>query len=111
MVKNMTSLKLLKSISGFTLLLITCFSSYANETAETYTEVEEISIPLSAETIKKNSVGPKRGTSMNSVKQTYGEPIKVHPAKGKPPITRWDYPTFSAYFESKSIIHTVSRSN
>ncbi|WP_353348030.1 hypothetical protein [Oceaniserpentilla sp. 4NH20-0058] len=109
----MKSLQLHKSITAFTLLLCACISSYANENeiVETHTEIEEISIPLSAKNIKQNSIGPTRGTSMNTVKQTYGEPIKVHPAKGKPPITRWDYPTFSAFFESKSLIHTVNRSN
>jgi hypothetical protein len=78
---------------------------------EKETTVNDIFIPLSGSDIHKNTVGPKRGTSMKQVETKFGKAIKIHPAKGKPPIIRWDYPKFSVYFESSSVIHTVSRSN
>lgn len=89
--------------------IVTCSTAQAEETR--ITEVEEINIPLSGDTIKANTKGPIRGTSMKTVEAKYGKPLKIHPTKGKPPITRWDYPEFSVYFESNSVIHTVSRSN
>jgi len=84
-----------------------------SETTETEVQVEEILIPLTGEAVKAKQNGPVpvRGMSMNSVKEQYGEAKKIHPKKGTPPITRWDYPNFSVYFESKSVIHTVIRSN
>ena len=91
---------------------LTVFASAVTETmVENEAKVTEVLIPLSSSQIKQNISGPKRGTSMNTVQSTYGDAIKIHPAKGKPPITRWDYPEFSVYFESNSVIHTVSRSN
>jgi hypothetical protein len=52
---------------------------------------------------------PKSGTSMDSVEQSYGAPSEKHGAVGNPPITRWDYPGFSVYFENDRVIHSVAR--
>lgn len=93
------------------LLLAMSFKTLADVPTETQTQIEEIIIPLSSKNIKANQNVPVRGTFMQSVKQKYGEPQKIHPTKGQPPITRWDYPTFSVYFESSSVIHTVNRAN
>lgn len=102
--------------SCFTLILaFACSVTYAQNMDSTIkqetSQASEVVIPLSGQEIKKNLVGPKRGTSMKQVEAKYGKALKVHPTKGKPPITRWDYAEFSVYFESKSVIHTVSRSN
>lgn len=112
---------IMKSLTQFTyvclslIFVFACTSSYAstpsNTLIEKETKVTEMLIPLSGSEIKKNTAGPKRGMSMKQVENQYGKAIKVHPATGKPPITRWDYPTFSVYFESNSVIHSVSRSN
>lgn len=53
------------------------------------------------------SAVPKRGTSMNQVASQYGAPEAKHAAVGKPPITRWDYPGFSVYFEYTHVIDSV----
>jgi len=90
-------------------LLALPFKGLTQNMQETQTEVEEILIPLSGDEIKAKKVGPVRGMSMNSVKAKFGEPQKVHQAKGKPPITRWDYPEFIVVFESNSVIHTINR--
>jgi hypothetical protein len=52
---------------------------------------------------------PKAGTTMTAVESTYGEPAQRHAAVGEPPITRWDYPGFSVYFEGDRVIHAVVR--
>jgi len=54
---------------------------------------------------------PKSGMSMTAVESTYGAPAERRPAVGEPPITRWDYPQFSVYFEHDRVIHAVARRN
>jgi len=50
---------------------------------------------------------PSRGMSMKGVEAKYGAPRERHPAVGKPPITRWDYPSFTVFFENEYVIHAV----
>lgn len=50
---------------------------------------------------------PTRGMRMAQVEQRFGAPITRHAAVGKPPITRWDYPRYSVFFEYHIVIHTV----
>jgi hypothetical protein len=52
---------------------------------------------------------PKSGMSMTAVESTYGNPAQRRAAVGEPPITRWDYPEFSVYFEHDRVIHAVAR--
>lgn len=52
---------------------------------------------------------PTNGQTMAKVEATYGEPTEKHAAVGDPPITRWDYPNFSVYFEYQLVIHAVAR--
>ena len=52
---------------------------------------------------------PKSGMSMTAVESAYGSPSQRRPAVGDPPITRWDYPAFSVYFEYDRVIHAVAR--
>ena len=52
---------------------------------------------------------PKAGMSMSRVEAAYGAPSQRHSAVGEPPITRWDYPGFSVYFEHDLVIHAVAR--
>jgi hypothetical protein len=51
---------------------------------------------------------PQRGASMKSVESQFGAPATRHPAVGKPPITRWDYPGFSVFFEYQHVVHAVA---
>ena len=51
---------------------------------------------------------PKSGSSMTAVESTYGTPSQRHSAVGQPPITRWDYPEFSVYFENEIVLHSVA---
>jgi len=55
---------------------------------------------------------PKRGSSMASVEASYGAPTTKHEPVGggsakTPPITRWDYPNFSVYFENSHVVNAV----
>jgi hypothetical protein len=50
---------------------------------------------------------PDRGMTMKTVEAKFGAPQERHPAVGKPAITRWDYPTFSVFFENEYVIHAV----
>lgn len=55
---------------------------------------------------------PSSGMSMDSVEAKYGAPTRRVPAVGgasaqQPPITRWEYPGFTVYFENNRVIHTV----
>jgi hypothetical protein len=52
---------------------------------------------------------PKRGITMDQVEARYGAPVTRHPTIGEPPITRWDYPSFSVFFEHDRVIHSVAR--
>jgi len=50
---------------------------------------------------------PARGESKVQVLDRFGLADDEHPAVGQPPITRWDYRTFSVYFESNRVINSV----
>lgn len=52
---------------------------------------------------------PARGVTMASVERTFGAPTRREGPVGDPPITRWDYPDFSVYFEHDRVIHAVAR--
>jgi hypothetical protein len=73
--------------------------------------------PLAAETVVVNDQVelrtatvemPTRGSDMSSVEKRFGAPQVRHPAVGQPPITRWDYPGFSVYFEYQHVVHSVA---
>lgn len=55
---------------------------------------------------------PVRGETKSGVRKRFGEPTVQHkPAGGDtrrhPPITRWDYPGFSVFFERGNVIDAV----
>ena len=50
---------------------------------------------------------PSRGASMEAVRAKFGAPSQESPAVGQPPITRWDYPSYSVFFENDKVLHTV----
>lgn len=52
---------------------------------------------------------PERGMTMDRVRDAFGAPQSREPAVGDPPITRWQYDTFTVYFEHKRVIHAVAR--
>jgi hypothetical protein len=50
---------------------------------------------------------PARGMTMDEVATKFGAPVTKVPAVGKPPISRWEYPSFIVYFEANHVIHSV----
>ncbi len=50
---------------------------------------------------------PRNGMNMTSVRASYGEPSSEHDAIGDPPITRWDFPDYSVFFEYDLVLHSV----
>ena len=51
---------------------------------------------------------PSRGMSMEKVEATYGAPTRKIAPVGEPPIERWEYPSFTVYFEYRKVIHSVA---
>lgn len=50
---------------------------------------------------------PARGQSMATVEARFGEPSTKVRAIGEPPISRWEYPGFTVFFEYEHVIHSV----
>lgn len=55
---------------------------------------------------------PTRGQLMSQVEATFGTPSAKQAAVGggsahTPPITRWNYPTFTVYFENDHVVSAV----
>jgi hypothetical protein len=50
---------------------------------------------------------PPNGMARADVRARYGDPEKVNAAVGDPPITRWDYGSWSVYFEYDLVLFTV----
>ncbi len=53
---------------------------------------------------------PARGMSQIQVVDAFGEPRLKVPAVGDPPISRWDYGSYSVYFEGNYVLHSVDYS-
>ena len=56
---------------------------------------------------------PTRGSTMQAVESRYGAPSQKRATVGggnanQPPITRWDYPGFSVFFENDRVVHAVA---
>ena len=81
------------------ILLLTALTAATPALAET----------LSTDTGNPAATGdtPNRGSTMAAVQGRYGEPTNRHATVGDPPITRWDYPQFSVYFEHDRVLHSV----
>ncbi|MBA1149550.1 hypothetical protein H0Z60_21125 [Ectothiorhodospiraceae bacterium WFHF3C12] len=66
---------------------------------------------LLIETIQKDGTmqRPERGMTMERVREAFGTPQTRQGAVGEPPITRWQYESFTVYFEHDRVIHAVAR--
>jgi len=50
---------------------------------------------------------PVKGMTKEAVRAQYGEPNKIVPPVGDPPISRWVYGRYTVYFEYEYVIHSV----
>ncbi|MGD8341187.1 MAG: hypothetical protein PVH89_10415 [Gammaproteobacteria bacterium] len=82
------------------LLLATAFAAAEAETLL----VEGIEVAQATQTER-----PVRGESKARVEQRFGTPNQMVAAVGEPPISRWEYPGFTVYFERELVIHAVPR--
>lgn len=51
---------------------------------------------------------PRRGMTMEKVRNELGEPLTMSAAIGTPPITSWTYNDRIVYFEYSSVVHVVA---
>jgi len=51
---------------------------------------------------------PGKGMTKDSVEERFGSPADKGEAVGEPPITRWQYGSFTVYFEYDHVIHAVN---
>jgi outer membrane protein assembly factor BamE (lipoprotein component of BamABCDE complex) len=69
---------------------------------------EDIKIPVGSQMPESQQIEkPTTGMTKAQVKSHFGEPQKDNPAKGKPPISSWEYAEFEVYFEADHVIHSV----
>lgn len=69
---------------------------------------EDIKIPIGSQTPESQQIAkPTTGMIKSQVKSQFGAPQKENPAKGKPPISSWEYAEFTVYFENDHVIHSV----
>ena len=50
---------------------------------------------------------PVNGISRDEVQARFGEPVSRLATVGDPPITRWNYASWSVYFEYELVLFTV----
>ncbi|MEY4587981.1 MAG: hypothetical protein RL497_57 [Pseudomonadota bacterium] len=67
---------------------------------------EQIIVPVGSQQGTQVKLPPK-GMSMSQVQAQYGEPEHKSGPVGQPPISVWDYPSFTVYFEHQHTIHGV----
>jgi len=61
------------------------------------------------ESAQSADLRPRRGTSMANVEAQFGAPTERRSAIGEPPISRWEYPGFTVFFEHEHVVHSVVR--
>jgi hypothetical protein len=83
--------------------LFFCCASFAAQLGHTETVVVDDKVAVRDSSLPR----PARGMRMEQVEKQFGAPLTRHEAVGQPPITRWDYPAFSVFFERDIVIHSV----
>ena len=85
-----------------------CLCSCVIFTHVNFAIAEDIKIPIGTQTPELQQIArPTTGATKSQVKSQFGEPQKENPAKGKPPISSWEYAEFTVYFENDHVIHSV----
>ncbi|WP_020409725.1 hypothetical protein [Hahella ganghwensis] len=71
------------------------------------TNADEIKTPVMNQADRQMVNLPRTGQDMNSVESQFGNPVSRKGPVGTPPITVWEYPGYTVYFEGQHVIHTV----
>ena len=85
------------------LLSLFLVSAFGSATADTLL-IEGVQIAA-----QTRAERPARGESKDRVEARFGQPTRMVAAVGDPPISRWEYPGFTVYFEYDHVIHSVPR--
>lgn len=67
---------------------------------------EAVAIPLGQQG-KDTVQRPTNGTNKLQVEAVFGEPLSKHGPVGEPPISYWEYPNYTVYFEGDLVLHSV----
>lgn len=100
----MMKLHIIVGLAGFALLQPAAASQ--RHTA-IVTQGTVLSAPATDNQSRSPATTPTRGMSKSDVIDVYGQPGQRHAPVGDPPITRWDYPQFSVFFEYDLVLHSV----
>ena len=93
-----------------TVFLLTSHVALAQEaTQEVITTTHAITIPLSNKNRASEILLPERGDSKEKVESTFGEPQSRQKPRGTPPISRWNYSSFTVFFEYDHVIHSTAK--
>jgi hypothetical protein len=90
------------------LLCLLCFTGVAGLSHSRAAHAELVVDDGRVAVAPTNTPQPARGALMKTVEKQFGAPANRHPTVGKPPITRWDYPGFSVFFEGDRVIDSVA---
>ena len=93
------SLVVIAISTGLTAVLAGTYSGVAR--GETVAVDDQVSV------MQSDVARPARGMTMKKVEEKFGAPTERHDAVGTPAITRWDYQSFSVFFENDRVIHAV----
>ncbi|MDY0250990.1 MAG: phosphodiesterase [Pseudomonas sp.] len=79
---------------------------YFGALTSTCVQADVLRIPLSQQGSASIKM-PAHGDQQAQVVKQFGEPKVRHSSVGQPPISRWDYPGFSVYFEQNTVVNSV----
>lgn len=69
---------------------------------------EEIRVPIGSQGSEAAEM-PRHGMNKTQVEAAFGAPDSRNGPTGDPPIYYWEYPSFTVYFESDYVLHSVSK--
>jgi len=69
---------------------------------------DTVKIPVGQQMASEEDT-PRMGMKKEEVERQYGTPQGRKAPVGDPPISRWDYPEYSVYFEGNTVLHTVQK--
>ncbi|MBK8972975.1 MAG: hypothetical protein IPM37_17150 [Hahellaceae bacterium] len=75
-------------------------------TLPTEAQAEKIGISYQGEPTRHVDL-PRKGETMANVERRFGSPQGRKEPVGQPPITVWEFPEYTVYFEHNHVIHTV----
>jgi len=69
---------------------------------------DTLTIPGHSVATDQEQIMPRRGISMESVLDQFGEPDQRYGPIGEPPISEWVYGGFRVYFEHQTVLHSIN---